>query len=187
MIILASASPARSQLLTQWGIKHQVVPTNLNEDDFKSSISDPKILVETLAQAKAKLITLNYPVLTADTIVVLNNQIIGKPTNRNDAQRIIGLLQGNTHQVWTGVCLDGAVFSDVASVTFKSMTNMEIDTYLSSNDWVGAAGAYRIQHAIKPHIAHIDGDINTIIGLPTRVIAALSQKGVSYIPKPPRL
>lgn len=170
MIILASSSPARSELLTQWGIQHQVIPSSINEDHYKQSISNPKTLVETLAKAKAESIITNKIVLAADTIIVFNNQIIGKPTDRPDAKRIITLLQGNTHQVWTGTCINNEVFSDIASVTFKPMTDSEIETYLDSNDWVGAAGAYRIQYTIKPYIEHISGDINTIIGLPKSIL-----------------
>lgn len=176
MIILASASSARSQLLTQWGIPHQIIPTELNETDYQQSISDPKTLVETLAQAKAQSINSDQPVLAADTVVFFNHQIIGKPTNRKDAKRIINLLQGNTHQVWTGACLNGQIFSDVASVTFKPMTNSEIESYLNTNDWVGAAGAYRIQQAIKPYVEKIDGDLATIIGLPQSTLKHLFLK-----------
>lgn len=169
MIILASASSARSELLDQWGIPHQIIPTKLNETNYQQSISDPKTLVETLAQAKAQSINSDHAVLAADTIVFFNHQIIGKPIDRQDAKRIIGLLQGKTHQVWTGACLSGQVFSDMASVTFKPMTDADIETYLNTNNWVGAAGAYRIQQAIKPYIEKIDGDLATIIGLPSKI------------------
>lgn len=172
MIILASASPARSQLLTQWGIPHQVIPTDLDEEPFKQSISDPKTLVETLAQAKANHLTTCLPdhlsILAADTIIYFNGQQIGKPIDRNDAKRIISLLQGQTHQVWTGVSFANQVFSDVAAVTFKPMTESQIETYLDTNDWVDKAGAYQIQRAIKPYVASIVGDICTVIGLPTK-------------------
>jgi len=167
MIVLASASLARSQLLTQWGIDHQIIPSHINEDSFKQTISDPKSLVEALAQAKAESVVTDQIVLAADTVIVLNHQIIAKPKYRTQAKRIISLLQGQTHQVWTGVCFNHHVFSDMASVTFKPMSTSQIETYLNTNDWVGVAGAYQIQKSIKPYIETIDGDINTIIGLPT--------------------
>lgn len=173
-IILASASPARAQLLKDWGFEFEIRPTDIDEDSFKQTISDPKTLVETLAHAKASSLTTDpYPlstvILAADTIVVFNNQIIGKPIDRTDAKRIIKLLAGHTHQVWTGVCINATVFSDVASVTFKPMTDAEIETYLDTNDWVGKAGAYQLYKSINPYVKSVKGDPNTVLGLPTTV------------------
>jgi len=183
-IILASASPARAQLLKDWGFEFEIRPTDIDEDSFKQTISDPKTLVETLAQAKASSLTTNpYPlstvILAADTIVVFNNQIIGKPIDRTDAKRIIKLLAGHTHQVWTGVCLITAnsierVISDFASVTFKPMTDAEIETYLDTNDWVGKAGAYQLYKSINPYVESVAGDPTTVLGLPTKITGLLN-------------
>jgi septum formation protein len=179
-LILASASPARAKLLQEWGFQFHIQPTQLDEDHFHARISDPKILVETLADAKACSL-LEYhqnpvTIIAADTIVYFQNKRIGKPIDKKDAKRIIQSLAGNTHQVWTGVCLITKkiesppvkhCFSDVASVTFKSMSDAEIETYLETNEWVEKAGGYQAKKAIQPHIAKIDGDINTVIGLPS--------------------
>lgn len=188
-LILASASPARAKLLTDWGFEFEIRPTNFDEDSFKQTISDPKTLVETLAQEKAnqcaQTITRSndQTILAADTIVVFNRQIIGKPADRDDAKRIISLLAGQTHQVWTGVCLITVqlsndqtikrVFSDVASVTFKPMTDAEIETYLYTNDWVGKAGAYQLYKSINPYVESVVGDPATVLGLPTSVLTLL--------------
>lgn len=187
-IILASASPARAKLLRDWGFEFQTQPTNLDEDHFHTSITDPKTLVETLAEAKANSLVINQPsiaatIIAADTIVYFNNQRIGKPVDRADAKRIIQSLAGNTHQVWTGVCLikilanDSSTkecFSDVAAVTFKSMSDSDIETYLNTHEWVEKAGGYQAKKAIQPYIATINGDINTVIGLPSSTKEYLS-------------
>ena len=170
MIILASASTWRANLLTGWGVDYKIVPTNIDESKYQQTISDPKLLVETLAQKKYVACFQTHPhqsILAADTIIYFQGQLIGKPQNRVDAQKIIHTLAGHTHQVWTGVCINGNIFSDVALVAFKSMTDSQIESYLDTNDWIGKAGAYQVQKSIKPYIENIEGDINTIIGLPT--------------------
>jgi septum formation protein len=185
-LILASASEWRAKLLQQAGFEFEVIPTDLDESPYQQSIHDPKQLVETLALKKAELCVLklrttnNEPrtVLAADTIVWAANQIIGKPTDRQDAKRIITLLAGTTHEVWTGVCIRSnttQIFSDVAKVTFRQMSDDEIETYLDTNDWVGKAGAYQLQKNIGKFVTHIDGDEGTIIGLPNQVIRDLRE------------
>lgn len=171
MIILASASPARAKLLRDWGFTFQIRPTNTAEDHEKFTISNPKTLVETLALKKYQACprqNSNEIILAADTIIFFDGHLIGKPIDRIHAKDIITTLAGHTHQVWTGVCINGTVFSEGASVTFKSMTDSHIEAFLDTNDWVGKAGAYQIQKSIKPYIDNIDGDINTIIGLPSK-------------------
>lgn len=171
MIILASASPARAKLLTDWGYTFTIFPTHIDELKYQQTITDPKQLVETLATQKVAAChsSPQYTIIAADTVIYFNNQIIGKPINRDHAQHIIRLLSGQTHQVWTGVCINQQVFSDMAEVTFRPMTKTQIESYLDTNDWVGKAGAYQIQKAIHPFVAKIDRDINTIIGLPITI------------------
>jgi septum formation protein len=179
-LILASASEWRARLLREAGFEFEVLPTDIDEEPYQQSIKDPKTLVETLALKKVEACQLkvdpNDTILGADTIVWIDNQIIGKPTDRQDAKRIISLLQGNTHQVWTGVCIKNKktiIFSEKTAVTFKTMTESEIETYLNTNDWLGKAGAYQLQKSISKYVAHIEGDQDNIIGLPSSTYSKL--------------
>lgn len=192
MLILASASQWRARLLREAGITDfNIIPTDLDESPYMESIHDPELLVKTLAEKKAEacLSSLSTKdqaletILAADTIVWANQQIIGKPIDRQDAKRIISLLAGNTHEVWTGVCVCRGearlvqpkitTFAEKTAVTFKPMSNQDIETYLDTNDWVGKAGAYQYRQNIHTHIDHIDGDETNIIGLPSRVASFL--------------
>jgi septum formation protein len=178
MIILASASTWRATLLREWGFFFEIRPTDVDEETEKKSIHDPKSLVEALALKKYTACPRYSPaeiILAADTIIALHDQTIGKPVDRLEAKQIITALQNQTHQVWTGVCINGQTFSDVASVTFKPMTETQVETYLDTNDWVGKAGAYQVQKSIKPFIEKIDGDINTVIGLPKSTLDYLKE------------
>ncbi len=171
MIILASNSQWRAQLLSDWGFDFEVKPTDTDEEQEKNSITDPKNLVETLALKKYQACHNQYPdhiILAADTVVAFNNQIIGKPLDRQDAKHIISSLAGQTHQVWTGVCINGEVFSEVSNVTFAPMNENQLEAYLDTNEWQGKAGGYQVQKSIKPYVKAIDGDINTVIGLPQK-------------------
>ena len=186
MLILASGSEWRAALLRKAGVEFTILPTDLDEEPYQKSISDPKTLVETLALKKAEeCITLlgtkdqgPITIVAADTIVWIKDQIIGKPNDRQDAKRIISRLSGHTHQVWTGVCIladKTTVFSEKTEVTFRSMTSNEIESYLDTNDWIGKAGAYQIQKSIHPYVSHIKGDFDNIIGLPSKTIQYLSE------------
>ncbi len=199
-LILASSSPWRATLLKQAGFQFDIVPTDLDESPYQQSITDPKLLVKTLAEKKAEACAYNLRgcvaptanlggsdeliILAADTIVWAAQQIIGKPQDRQDAKRIISLLAGTAHQVWTGVCIlriqpprlnrpeaektSEVLFADKTLVTFRSMTDQEIETYLDTNDWVGKAGAYQLQQNIGKFVEKIVGDPDTIIGLPSK-------------------
>jgi len=179
MLILASSSEWRAKLLAEAGIPFHIVPTDLDESPYQQSIHDPERLVLTLAQAKADLCyqqtQTQEPILAADTIVWANNQIIGKPADRQDAKRIISILTGTTHEVWTGVCLQQNrqnlhLYAEKTEVTFRQLTDQDIEAYLNTNDWVGKAGAYQLQRNIGKYVTSIKGDPNNIIGLPTSAI-----------------
>lgn len=185
MLILASASPWRATLLKDAGFTFKIIPTNIDEEVDNKSIKDPHILVETLAQKKAiacqSQVDSKDIILAADTIVYINGEIIGKPINRADAKSIISKLSGTTHQVWTGVCIldpkqPPILFSEKTEVTFKKLSNSEIESYLDTNDWVGKAGAYQLQLNINQYVVHINGDYNNIIGLPLEKTAKLLHK-----------
>lgn len=171
-LILASKSPRRSELLTKAGISFQVIPADVEEvTDSALSIQEN---IKALAALKAQWVANNHPdhfVLGADTVVVSDDQIIGKPHDREDAQRILTLLSGKTHQVVTGFALitpASKIFSDTVTsgVTFHSLTQQVIADYINTGEPMDKAGAYAIQGVGNKLVAGYDGSYTNIVGLP---------------------
>ena len=176
-IILASASPRRKELLTQIGIRYEVIPSN-TEEIITSTI--PADIVMELAKQKAEDVVrkVNIPgkiVLGADTIVAFNDKVMGKPVNEEDAFAMISLLENATHQVYTGVSLSymkengemvSHVFFEKTNVVVYPMTKEEIWNYIGTKDCMDKAGSYGIQGAFAAHIKGIEGDYNNVVGLP---------------------
>jgi septum formation protein len=187
MLILASASPRRSELLNQIGIPFRVHPAHIPEDPLPGE--DPTTYVARLARQKAETvyrelsakifdpIQLPLQVLGADTTVTLDNHILGKPNDPADAARMLTLLSGRTHQVLTGVALITANSSQVAtestSVTFSPITPDEIASYVATNEPLDKAGAYAIQGLAARWIPRIDGCYFNVVGLPLALVAKL--------------
>lgn len=170
-IILASKSPRRTQILTEMGIKHLIIPSQ--QEEIIDNQLTPEEIVKSLAYQKAASISVLYPadlVIGSDTIVVINNEILGKPKDKLDAIRMLKLLQNNTHKVITGVALiqnkKEDIFQDTAYVTFNEMTKEDILDYLDTKKPYDKAGSYGIQDMPKKHIKNISGDFSTIVGLP---------------------
>ena len=170
-IILASKSPRRTEILSMMNIDHLVIPSK--EKEVIDPSLTPTEVVMSLAHQKAKSIAANYPndlVIGADTIVVINNEILGKPKDYNDAVRMLSLLENNTHQVITGVSIIKGNYIDtfhvVSNVTFKPMTKEDIDNYISLENVYDKAGSYAIQGEHATFIDHIEGDYYNIVGLP---------------------
>jgi septum formation protein len=170
-IILASKSPRRTEILSLMNVDHIIIPST--EEEIIEPGLTPEEVVKSLAYQKARSISKQYPfdlVIGSDTIVVINNQILGKPKDYNDAVRMLKLLQNNTHQVMTGVSLiqnnNVDTFVDIAEVTFKEMTQEDIDTYLNLDKPFDKAGAYGIQDSHANFVKEIKGDYYTIMGLP---------------------
>lgn len=170
-IILASKSPRRTEILSMMNINHLVVPSK--EKEVIDPSLKPTEVVMSLAYQKAKSIAVNYPndlVIGADTIVVINNEILGKPKDYNDAVRMLSLLENNTHQVITGVSIIKGNYIDtfhvVSNVTFKPMTKEDIDNYINLENVYDKAGSYAIQGEHATFIDHIEGDYYNIVGLP---------------------
>lgn len=170
-IILASKSPRRTEILSLMNVDHIIIPST--EEEIIEPGLTPEEVVKSLAYQKARSISKQYPfdlVIGSDTIVVINNQILGKPKDYNDAVRMLKLLQNNTHQVMTGVSLiqnnNIDTFVDIAEVTFKEMTQEDIDTYLNLDKPFDKAGAYGIQDEHANFVKEIKGDYYTIMGLP---------------------
>ena len=180
-IILASQSPRRKQLLEWAEIKFEVLVSNA-EESFPSDLAINEVPVY-IAKNKALKVIEEYkplvPVLAADTIVVCDNEIIGKPRDREDAIFIIKKLSGKTHQVITGVCIllseKEICFSDVTEVSFYELTDEQIEFYVDKYQPYDKAGAYAIQEWIGVvGIASIRGDFYNVMGLPvSRVVKAL--------------
>jgi len=187
MLILASISPRRKELLESVGFKFFLTKPNFEEDTIDASKMKVDEYVLHLAESKSKSVFSNHPddiILAADTIVVLGHDIIGKPKDEADAANILRRLSGKTHQVYTGVFIvsnnQEVGFVEVANVTFKSMSDEDILAYIATKEPMDKAGAYGIQGYGSQYIESYDGDFHTIMGLPLKkVISVLKGFGVS--------
>lgn len=176
-IILASASPRRQEILKKMGIPYTVYPAGIKEttpEDLKKTevsefLSAKK--VSHVVQELSKNREIGW-VLGADTTILFKNKILGKPRDEDEAREFISKLQGNTHKVITGITLYNGKLYDIScrtsvnSVTFAPMSQKEIDWYISTGEWHGVAGGYRIQGQASLFISSIDGSESSIMGLP---------------------
>ena len=179
-LILASGSPARRDLLTRAGYHFDVLPANIDEPSGEG-FADARTLVQHTAWLKAAAVAPRVDegvVLAADTVGWLQGRVIGKPADEADARRILRLLGGRHHELWTGVCLwrrpDGLqlAWQEVSRVHMKAMTDAELDAYLQTRQWVGCSGAYAIQEHDDPLLT-VEGSVSNVIGLPMDTTAAL--------------
>jgi septum formation protein len=180
-IILASQSPRRKQLLEWAEIKFDVIVSDADES-YPNDLSFSEIAIH-IAKNKAEVIKKSHgnllPILAADTIVVCNQKVIGKPKDREDAISIIKELSGNIHEVITGVAIlhqeKEILFSDITTVSFHSLTQEQIEFYVDNYKPYDKAGAYAIQEWIGVvGIKSIQGDFYNVMGLPiSRVVQAL--------------
>jgi septum formation protein len=175
MIVLASSSPRRQELLRNAGISFVVQAADILETPLSGE--EPRILAERLAREKAQVVFRERPsdfVLGADTIVVVEEQILGKPRNEADAARMLRLLSGRWHRVITGVCLMGPGFVDVRSestmVTVGVLTDEDIDSYVATGEPMDKAGAYAIQGIASRWISRLEGDYFNVVGLPVGLV-----------------
>ncbi|MCI7097962.1 MAG: Maf family protein [Lachnospiraceae bacterium] len=185
-LILASASPRRRELLAQAGFSFQILATNADENITESV---PEQVVKELSQRKAAASMELWEqqgnssdeiiVLGADTIVVQDHAILGKPADRESAKAMLRKLQGNTHEVYTGVTLlwldqkkqlEQVTFAEKTTVVFYPMTEEEILEYTESGECDDKAGAYAIQGLGMKYIRKIDGDYHNVVGLPVAAI-----------------
>ena len=174
-IILASASPRRKELLTQIGIPFEVRVSHVEE---KIKDTHPEAVVESLAEQKAEAVFRETDkealVIGADTIVVLDGRILGKPKSEEEAVEMLSALAGRSHEVYTGVCFlyrqngeeKKKVFHEETKVTFYPMTKQETEAYVSTKDCMDKAGSYGIQGSAAAFIKGICGDYNYVVGLP---------------------
>lgn len=172
-IILASQSPRRRELLKQIGLNFEVIPSQVDETLDSTGTMNEKI--EKLALKKAKSVAYNMDqealVIGADTVVVLD-EILGKPSNRQDALSMLKRLSGRTHQVITGVAIVDALSgrqctsSQITYVTMKTYEDEEIKSYMDSGEYLDKAGSYAIQGLGALLVEEIHGDYFNVVGLP---------------------
>jgi septum formation protein len=175
MLVLASASPRRQELLRNAGIGFEVQPADIPEDPLPAETA--KTCSERLAREKAQAIAKKRPhdaVLGADTVVVIDDQILNKPVDAADAIRMLRLLSGRTHQVITGVCLvvnaQPSVASETTSVQMSEISEKEIADYVATGEPMDKAGAYAIQGIASRWIPRIEGDYSNVVGLPVALV-----------------
>ena len=184
-IVLASASPRRAELLRSAGIPFTVDVANIAEDVVPGEM--PTQHAERLAQEKAKVVAKRNPgkiVLGADTIVVVDDQILGKPRHTRDAARMLHLLSGRNHHVITGVCLAKrttsnqqlATESGRTTVVFGQLQESEIDDYVATREPMDKSGAYAIQGIASRWITRIEGDYANVVGLPVALVWKMLQE-----------
>jgi len=188
-LILASKSPRRRYLLEQAGLKFSVIPSHI--DETKIPLSSPEIYVRILSEAKAGSVSQKYPdkwVIGADTIVLVNGEILGKPQSKNDAWTMLKQLSGQTHQVLTGyavVCkAKNRKISDTVKtdVLFKHLTDEEIQWYIQTKEPFGKAGSYAIQGIGSFLVKSIRGSYTNVVGLPVcEVIEFLIKEEIIHI------
>ena len=183
-IILASKSGVRKNILENNKIKCRVEPSNVDEDSIKESLlkekASPEIISKNLAELKANKVSQKITeelVLGADSVIDLNGKIISKPTNREDALKILADLNGQRHHLISSVCIskNGSMiwnYTDKASLTMKQMSNKELKDYLVkiSDDALYAYNVYQIEGEGRSLFSKIEGDKDTIMGLPIKKI-----------------
>lgn len=181
-VVLASASPRRLAILRQIGIEPQLHPVEIAEDNTLTTRRDEEALVSENAARKAQAAAPEYAdaiVIGADTIVAYDGVIYGKPVDRADAKKMLQTLSGNTHKVYTGICLidtkTGKTVggSSVCEVTFPKLKEREIEEYLDSGEPFDKAGAYGIQGRGALLVDHIEGDYYTVVGLSVSLLRRL--------------
>lgn len=190
LLILASSSPRRQELIRLLGLPYEVIVSDVNEN-VESAWSAAEI-VEKLslrkAQAVLDILKANKRqgiIIGSDTIVVHNGEVLGKPVDEQDARRMLSSLQGNTHYVYSGLaCItsesEQIVNHTVSKVTFRAMSDAEIRGYIQTGETGDKAGAYGVQGLGSVFIERIEGDFYSVMGLPMNLLyQMLVQLGVS--------
>lgn len=190
-IILASASPRRRELMANMGLDFRVVVSDADEESVDSSVP-PGIYVQELALLKAAAVAKTVidnkdaVIISADTIVVKDGKILGKPQDKEDAKRMLRLLSGSSHNVYTGFCvmrLSDAftVCKDVSTeVVFRELDDEKIDRYIRTDECMDKAGSYGIQGLGAMLVSHIVGDYFNVVGLPVSELADVLEKEFDF-------
>ncbi|PZQ44607.1 MAG: septum formation protein Maf [Micavibrio aeruginosavorus] len=171
-MILASASPRRVDLLSQIGITpDNIIPADIDETLLQNEL--PHTFAQRLAKGKAQKIAASNNdayVLAADTVVACGRRVLDKPTDADDARRILKILSGRRHTVYGGICLigpDGKIREKLCKtiVSFRRLSEADIEAYIQSGDWKGKAGAYAIQGLAATYVKFLSGSYSNVIGL----------------------
>ena len=190
--ILASASPRRKEILENLGLKFSVITSDADES---SDITDPEALTKELAKRKGLAVyelllkkgeLTDTVIISADTVVYCDGEILGKPHDKNDAERMIRMLSGKAHTVTSGVALiyNGKAYSCAATtrVFFDELDEDFINNYINSAEPYDKAGAYAIQGKAAPVISKIDGCYFNVVGLPVNCLCRLAKEnGIPFI------
>ncbi len=181
LFVLASKSPRRKELLQKIGIKAEIIPAKVDESAF-SNLTAEKMVTQ-LAMLKATDVARSFKgntyVIGADTCVCLDGEIFGKPQNIEEARTMLKRLSGRTHSVYTGYCVACCKSGNVVAkyektdVTFRTLSDKEIDSYIKTREPMDKAGAYGIQQKGAVFVEKIDGDYFNVVGLPLCALAVL--------------
>jgi septum formation protein len=187
VIVLASASPRRQELLRNAGIPFEVLPADIDEQPLR--LEGARECTERLAREKALAVARQRPkdyVVGADTVVTVDNEILGKPSDASDAKRMLLRLSGRDHQVITGVCLvvEGKPFvaSETTLVTMIDISDREIADYVATGEPMDKAGAYAIQGIASRWIPRIEGDYSNVVGLPVALVFRMLRQHLKELP-----
>jgi septum formation protein len=181
-LILASASPARKELLSRTGIPFTVQPAHIDEPT--AGFRDPRTFVQTVSWLKAAAIAPTVSegiVLSADTIGWIDGEPILKPADEADARRILRQLGGRDHELWTGVTLwrrpddMQVIWQEKSLVHFQALTDAQLDTYLATRSWLNHSGAYAIEEQGDPYVRVVSGSVTNVIGLPMESLERVLQ------------
>jgi septum formation protein len=182
-LILASGSPRRAEILNAVGWEFEKIVADVDETEFPNE--NPTDYVMRLAKTKAEVVAVNYPnrtVLGADTTVVIDNQILGKPTDFDDARRMLRMLSGKTHEVLTGVAVvkngETRVGIQSTKVKFATLSDAEIEYLVEFGEPLDKAGGYAVQAQAALFIEGIIGDYWNVVGLPISLVYSLINKNL---------
>jgi septum formation protein len=192
-LVLASASPRRAELLRAAGIEFDVMPANADESVHPGETPDAYVRRVADAKARAVLPRANgRPVVAADTVVVVDGAILGKPVDREDAKRMLRMLSGRAHEVLTGVCLLGGpnkalptltwVEVETTTVEFAPLTGDEIEWYAATGEPDDKAGAYAIQGYASRFVTRIAGSYSNVVGLPIALVVQMMNDAALLTP-----
>lgn len=173
-IILASQSPRRKKLLTEAGYKFNIVPSDVVEDIYENN---PHKFTQELSRRKAKAIATKFSgaiVIAADTMVVMNNKLFGKPSDFTEAFSMLKTFSGKKHKVVTGITIikNGEVItdSDEGTIKLKTLTKAQIIEFINNTNPYDKAGGYSVEDLPKDYIDKIEGEVSTILGLPLHIV-----------------
>ena len=190
-IILASASPRRREILEKLGLEFEVLVSSADESKIDKNSVKPSLYVQELALLKAcavaeKLKNKNALIISADTIVYLDGEILGKPQNEDDAECMLSKLSGKCHSVFSGICvMDAKTLKSVCAkeetkVFFDKITPEKIKDYVKSGEPLDKAGSYAVQGLGALFVEKIEGDFFNVIGLPVKKLSEILEKEFEF-------